>query len=43
MPLETYLNTLEGLKVQILKKVHLESSLSQNWILSWVDKKVEEQ
>jgi hypothetical protein len=40
MLLGTYLSTLEGLEVQILEKVHLEPSLSQNWILSWIDQKV---
>jgi hypothetical protein len=42
MSLGTYLSTFEGLEVQILEKVHLELSLSQNWILSWMNKKGEE-
>jgi hypothetical protein len=42
MPLGTLLSTLEGQEIQTLEKMHLEQSLSQSWILSLMDKIVEE-
>lgn len=42
MSLETYLNILESSEVWILENVHLESSLSPNMILSWMDQSSEE-
>jgi hypothetical protein len=42
MPLGTNLSTLGGLEVHILEKVLLEPCLSQNKILSWMDRTSEE-